>query len=83
MACWSLERKQSRRLWGRVLYKYGDGGVDLSPIADLMKSEVFLLGSYLKVPESILTASPTDGLFGDDRTDEDQLERPITNWNGQ
>jgi NAD+ synthase len=38
-----------------------------------MKSEVFLLGSYLKVPESILTASPTDGLFGDDRTDEDQL----------
>lgn len=53
--------------------KYGDGGVDLSPIADLMKSEVFVLGSYLKVPESILTASPTDGLFGDDRTDEDQL----------
>ena len=38
-----------------------------------MKSEVFLLGSYLKIPESILTASPTDGLFGDDRTDEDQL----------
>jgi NAD+ synthase len=38
-----------------------------------MKSEVFLLGSYLKVPSSILTASPTDGLFGDDRTDEDQL----------
>ena len=53
--------------------KYGDGGVDLSPIADLMKSEVFLLGNYLKVPESILTASPTDGLFGDDRTDEEQL----------
>ncbi|WP_426090980.1 NAD(+) synthase [Flavobacterium sp. DSR3-2] len=53
--------------------KYGDGGVDLSPIADLMKSEVFLLGNYLKVPESILKASPTDGLFGDDRSDEDQL----------
>lgn len=53
--------------------KYGDGGVDLSPIADLMKSEVFLLGHYLKVPDSILNASPTDGLFGDDRTDEDQL----------
>ena len=53
--------------------KYGDGGVDLSPIADLMKSEVHLLGSYLKIPESILKASPTDGLFGDDRTDEDQL----------
>jgi NAD+ synthase len=53
--------------------KYGDGGVDLSPIADLMKSDVFALGAYLKVPESILTASPTDGLFGDERTDEDQL----------
>lgn len=53
--------------------KYGDGGVDLSPIADLMKSDVFALGAYLKIPESILNASPTDGLFGDDRTDEDQL----------
>lgn len=53
--------------------KYGDGGVDLSPIADLMKSEVYALGRYLKVPESILIAPPTDGLFGDDRSDEDQL----------
>jgi len=53
--------------------KYGDGGVDLSPIADLMKSEVFALGAYLKIPESILSATPTDGLFGDDRSDEDQL----------
>ena len=53
--------------------KYGDGGVDLSPIADLMKSEVFTLGGYLKVPDSILNAAPTDGLFGDDRTDEEQL----------
>ena len=53
--------------------KYGDGGVDLSPIADLMKSEVFLLGHFLEIPNSILEASPTDGLFGDDRTDEDQL----------
>ena len=53
--------------------KYGDGGVDLSPIADLMKSDVFALGTYLQIPNSILTASPTDGLFGDDRTDEDQL----------
>jgi len=53
--------------------KYGDGGVDLSPIADLMKSEVFQLGHYLNVPESILNAAPTDGLFGDNRTDEDQL----------
>jgi NAD+ synthase len=53
--------------------KYGDGGVDLSPIADLMKSEVYALGSYLKIPDSILTAAPTDGLFGDERTDEDQI----------
>ncbi len=53
--------------------KYGDGGVDLSPIADLMKTEVFLLGQYLNIPESIQKAQPTDGLFGDDRTDEQQL----------
>lgn len=53
--------------------KYGDGGVDISPIADLLKSEVRLLASYLKVPKSILEAQPTDGLFGDDRTDEDQI----------
>ncbi|TRX42258.1 NAD(+) synthase [Flavobacterium restrictum] len=53
--------------------KYGDGGVDLSPIADLMKSEVYALGAYLQVPNAILIAAPTDGLFGDDRSDEDQL----------
>jgi len=53
--------------------KYGDGGVDLSPIADLMKSEVYDLGRVLKVPESIMKAAPTDGLFGDSRSDEDQL----------
>ena len=53
--------------------KYGDGGVDLSPIADLMKSEVYALAKYLEVPDSIQNAAPTDGLFGDDRTDEDQL----------
>ena len=53
--------------------KYGDGGVDLSPIADLLKSEVFLLAKFLEIPNSILEASPTDGLFGDDRTDEDQI----------
>ncbi|MEN8185904.1 MAG: NAD(+) synthase [Bacteroidota bacterium] len=53
--------------------KYGDGGVDLSPIADLMKSEVYELAAYLQVPESIQDAQPTDGLFGDSRTDEDQL----------
>jgi NAD+ synthase len=53
--------------------KYGDGGVDLSPIADLMKSEVFALAAYLGVPNSIQVAQPTDGLFGDSRTDEDQI----------
>lgn len=53
--------------------KYGDGGVDVSPIADLVKSEVFALGAYLEVPAAIQSAAPTDGLFGDSRTDEDQL----------
>lgn len=53
--------------------KYGDGGVDISPIADLLKSEVYQLAAYLKVPISIQNAQPTDGLFGDLRTDEDQL----------
>ena len=54
--------------------KYGDGGVDISPIADLMKSEVYKLGEYLHIPKSILKANPSDGLFGDDRSDEDQLK---------
>ncbi len=53
--------------------KYGDGGVDLSPIADLMKSEVYELAKALKVPSAIIEAQPTDGLFGDSRTDEDQI----------
>lgn len=53
--------------------KYGDGGVDLSPIADLMKSDVYELAAALNVPNSILQAQPTDGLWGDDRTDEDQI----------
>jgi len=53
--------------------KYGDGGVDLSPIADLLKTEVYELGRALGVNEAILNAPPTDGLWGDDRTDEDQI----------
>ena len=53
--------------------KYGDGGVDLSPIADLMKSEVFGLASHMGVISSILNAAPTDGLWDDDRSDEDQI----------
>ena len=53
--------------------KYGDGGVDLSPIADLMKTEVFEVARTLGIVDSIQQAAPTDGLWDDDRTDEDQL----------
>lgn len=53
--------------------KYGDGGVDISPIADLMKTEVFSLAKTLGVIEAIQVAKPTDGLWGDDRSDEDQI----------
>ena len=53
--------------------KYGDGGVDLSPIADLLKTEVFELARHLGVNKEILEAAPTDGLWGDNRTDEDQI----------
>ncbi len=53
--------------------KYGDGGVDISPIADLMKTEVFELAEFLNIPNSILSAQPTDGLWDEERTDEDQI----------
>ncbi len=53
--------------------KYGDGGVDLSPIADLTKSEVYALAKTLDVIEDIQNAAPTDGLWGDGRKDEDQI----------
>lgn len=53
--------------------KYGDGGVDLSPIADLMKTEVYEIAKELGIVQSIQKAKPTDGLWGDDRSDEDQL----------
>ncbi|MFD2891779.1 NAD(+) synthase [Flavobacterium chuncheonense] len=53
--------------------KYGDGGVDISPIADLVKSEVRLLAKHLDVPESILNAAPSDGLYENDLTDEMQI----------
>ncbi|MCP4668168.1 MAG: NAD(+) synthase [Deltaproteobacteria bacterium] len=53
--------------------KYGDGGVDVSPIADLMKSEVYVIGRELGVMEAILDAPPTDGLWIDKRTDESQI----------
>ena len=53
--------------------KYGDGGVDAAPIADLYKSEVWELGGFLGVDSRIIEAKPTDGLWEDGRTDEDQL----------
>lgn len=53
--------------------KYGDGGVDISPIADLMKSQVYELAQVLGISAEIRQAPPTDGLFGDNRTDQDQL----------
>jgi len=53
--------------------KYGDGGVDVSPIADLYKTEVFQLAKHLGVPDSIQQAAPTDGLWDDERTDEGQI----------
>lgn len=53
--------------------KYGDGGVDISPIADINKTQVFELASYLDVIQEILEAKPTDGLFEDGRSDEDQI----------
>ena len=53
--------------------KYGDGGVDIAPIADLYKTEVWELGKHLGVDERIVDAVPTDGLWDDGRKDEDQI----------
>ena len=53
--------------------KYGDGGVDISPIADLYKTEVFKLAKYLNINKEIIAAEPTDGLWDDERTDEHQI----------
>jgi len=53
--------------------KYGDGAVDISPIADLVKSEVYALGKELGIIEAILNAKPTDGVWVDNRTDESQI----------
>ena len=53
--------------------KYGDGGVDISPIADCNKSEVWEIGKELKILKEIIDAPPTDGLWDDGRTDEGQL----------
>ena len=53
--------------------KYGDGGVDISPIGDCLKTEVWDMGRELGLPQEIIDAPPTDGLWDDGRTDEDQL----------
>jgi NAD+ synthase len=53
--------------------KYGDGGVDISPIADLLKSEVYKIAKDLNIHPEIINAQPTDGLWEDGRGDEDQL----------
>ena len=53
--------------------KYGDGGVDLSPIADLVKSEVYEIAGFLGINQEIIDAAPTDGLWADNRSDEDQI----------
>jgi len=59
--------------------KYGDGGVDIAPIADLYKTEVWELGHYLGVDQRIIDAKPTDGLWDDGRTDEDQIGTSYAN----
>lgn len=66
--------------------KYGDGGVDISPIGDCLKTQVWDMGRELGLPQEIVDAAPTDGLWADGRTDEDQLgmsypdlERAMTN----
>ena len=53
--------------------KYGDGGVDISPIADCTKTQVWDMGKFLKIDQKIIDAPPTDGLWTDGRNDEDQL----------
>ena len=53
--------------------KYGDGGVDISPIADCTKTEVWEMGEFLEIDHKIISAPPTDGLWVDGRNDEDQL----------
>jgi len=53
--------------------KYGDGGVDISPIGDCMKTQVWAMGQEMGLLQAIIDAAPTDGLWEDGRTDEDQL----------
>ncbi|MEE2931492.1 MAG: NAD(+) synthase [Bacteroidota bacterium] len=53
--------------------KYGDGGVDISPIADLLKTDVYLLAKELNIDKTIINAEPTDGLWDNEKTDEEQI----------
>jgi NAD+ synthase len=53
--------------------KFGDGGVDISPIADCTKTQLWEMGKFLNVDQKIIDAPPTDGLWSDGRNDEDQL----------
>ena len=53
--------------------KYGDGGVDISPIADLLKSDVYNLAKFYNINDEIIESTPTDGLWNDNRNDEDQI----------
>ncbi len=53
--------------------KYGDGGVDVNPIADLLKTEVYMIGKELDIINDIIIAAPTDGLWGEEKTDEEQI----------
>ena len=53
--------------------KYGDGGVDISPIADLLKPDVYNLAEFYNINDEIIKAEPTDGLWNDNRNDEDQI----------
>ena len=53
--------------------KYGDGGVDISPIADCLKTEIWDIGKELMINQEIIDAAPTDGLWTDGRSDEDQV----------
>tara|TARA_B100000427_G_scaffold318662_1_gene316091 strand:- start:117 stop:854 length:738 start_codon:yes stop_codon:yes gene_type:complete len=70
--------------------KYGDGGVDISPIADCTKTQIWEMGEYLGISKEIINAEPTDGLWEDGRTDEGQLgltyqelEEAMTNKNSK
>ena len=53
--------------------KYGDGGVDILPIADCTKTQVWEMGSKMSIIQDIIEAKPTDGLWNDNRNDEDQI----------